>query len=106
MICASESLVASWCYSGVPLGDRVASGEEEKKQEKHVKLEEVAEETGELFGKSLRKAWSVSKSFGEGLLETLEEREGLKETVFSVCPHCAASIPSDSNFCASCGKKL
>ena len=51
------------------------SSEEEKKKEKAVKLEEVAEETGELVGKGIRKAWSVTKSFGKGLVETLEKRE-------------------------------
>jgi hypothetical protein len=80
--------------------------EEEKKKEKPVKLEEVAEETGELVGKGLRKAWVVTKSFGKGLVETLEKREDQKDNEAPTCPHCSASIPPDSNFCASCGKKL
>jgi len=78
----------------------------DKKEEKPVKLEKVAEETGELVGKGIKKAWSVTKSFGKGLVDTLEEREGQKDTASSLCPHCGASIPSDSKFCASCGKKL
>jgi hypothetical protein len=82
------------------------SSEEEKKKEKTVKLEEVAEETGELVGKGLRKAWDVTKSFGKGLVETLEKREDQKDHEAPTCPHCGASIPTDSNFCASCGKKL
>jgi hypothetical protein len=82
------------------------SSEEEEKEKKPVKLEEVAEETGELIGKGLRKAWNVTKSFGKGLVETLEKREDQKDSESSACPHCGASIPPDSNFCASCGKKL
>jgi len=78
----------------------------DKKEEKPVKLEEVAEETGELVGKGIKKAWSVTKSFGKGLVDTLENGEGRKDTSSSVCPHCNSSIPSDSKFCASCGKKL
>lgn len=71
-----------------------------------MKLEDVAEETGELVGKGIRKAWSVTKSFGKGLVDTLEKGEGQKDTASLVCQHCGASIPADSNFCASCGKKL
>jgi hypothetical protein len=82
------------------------SSEEEKKKEKIVELEEAAEETGELVGKGLRKAWSVTKSFGKGLVETLEKGEDQKDKKSPACPHCGASIPPDSNFCASCGKKL
>ncbi len=82
------------------------SNEEEKKKEKPVKLEEVAEETGELVGKGLKKAWDVTKSFGKGLVDTLENTKDQKDDTSSACPHCGASIPPDSNFCASCGKKL
>ena len=82
------------------------SGEEEKNKEKTVKLEEVAEETGELIGKGLRKAWSVTKSFGKGLVDTLENRESQKTCESRACPHCGSSTAQDSNFCASCGKKL
>ena len=43
-------------------------GESEvKKKGKPVKLEKVAEETGELIGKGLRKTWGVAKSCGKGL---------------------------------------
>lgn len=80
------------------------SGSEAKKEEKHVKLEDVAEETGELIGKGVRKTWSVMKSFGKGLADTIDKKEERKEV--TTCPHCAASVPPDSNFCASCGKKL
>lgn len=75
---------------------------EEKK--KPVKLEKVAEDTGELVGKGLRKAWSVTKSFGKGLADTIDKTEEPKE--IKTCPHCSASVSPDSNFCASCGKKL
>lgn len=82
------------------------SGEEEKKKEKPVKLEEVAEETGELIGKGLMKAWSVTKSFGKGLVETLEKGEVKKDNKLLACPNCGASNPPESDFCASCGKKI
>jgi len=82
------------------------SGEEEKKKEKPVKLEEVAEETGELIGKGLKKAWSITKSFGKGLVETLENGEAPTDNKFLACPYCGASNPPDSNFCASCGKRI
>lgn len=80
--------------------------ENEPKKEKPAKIEKVAEDTGELIGKGMRKAWRVTKSFGKGLVETLEKREDQKDSESSACPHCGASIPPDSNFCASCGKKL
>jgi ribosomal protein L40E len=82
------------------------SGKEENKKEKPAKLEEVAEETGEFIGKGLKKAWSVTKSFGKGVVETLEKEEDQKDNELPACPHCGASNPPDSNFCASCGKKL
>jgi len=88
------------------IGDIGVSSEEEKKKEKPVKLEEVAEETGELIGKGLKKAWSVTKSFGKGLVETLEKGEVQKDNKFPACPNCGASNPPDSNFCASCGKEV
>lgn len=82
-------------------------GESEvKKKEKPVKLEKVAEETGELIGKGLRKTWSVAKSFGKGLVDTLENREKRKDTACLTCQHCGASLLSNSNFCPHCGKKL
>jgi len=77
---------------------------EVKEKEKPVKLEKVAEDTGELVGKGLRKAWSVTKSFGKGLVDTIDKKEEPKDN--KACPHCSASVSSDSNFCASCGKKL
>ena len=79
---------------------------EAKEKEKPVKLEDVAEETGELIGKGLKKAWSVTKSFGKGLVDTLENAEKRKDSTPSTCPHCSSSVPPRSNFCASCGKKL
>ncbi len=82
------------------------SESEAKEKEKPVKLEDVAEETGELIGKGLKKAWSVTKSFGKGLVDTLENAEKRKDSTSSTCPYCSSSVPSRSNFCASCGKKL
>jgi len=82
------------------------SGSEDKKKEKTVKLEEVAEETGELIGKGLRKTWGVAKSFGKGLVDTLENREKRQDAASLTCPHCGASLLSNSNFCPRCGKKL
>ena len=80
------------------------SDSEAKEEEKPVKLEKVAEDTGKLVGKGLHKAWSVTKSFGKGVVDTIEKNEEPKET--TTCPHCSASVSSDSNFCASCGNKL
>jgi hypothetical protein len=76
----------------------------EKKEKKPVKLEEVAEETGELVGKGVKKTWKVMKSFGKGISEGIEGKEKQKDT--STCPYCSALIPQDSKFCVSCGKKL
>jgi hypothetical protein len=80
-----------------------SSVEEEKKP---VKLEYVAEETGEVIGKGLKKVWSVTKSFGKGLVDTLEKPEEQKEPKPLTCPYCCASVSPNSNYCASCGKKL
>ena len=80
------------------------SDSEAEEKEKPVKLEKVAEDSGRLVGKGLRKAWSVTKSFGQGVVDTIDKNEEPKET--ATCPHCSASVSSDSNFCASCGKKL
>jgi ribosomal protein L40E len=82
------------------------SKSKDKTEEKHVKFEEVAEETGELVGKGIRKTWSVVKSFGKGVVGTLEKEEKQKDVATSACPHCNASVPTNSNFCAKCGKKL
>jgi len=77
---------------------------EEKK--KPAKLEDVAEETGEAIGKGLKKAWNVTKSFGRGLVDALDKQEEQREPQSFTCPHCHASAPPNSNYCASCGKKL
>jgi len=79
---------------------------EVKKKEKTVKLEKVAEETGELIGKGLGKTWGVAKSFGKGLVDTLENREKRKDAASLTCLHCGASRLSNSDFCHRCGKKL
>ena len=82
------------------------SESEAKEKEKPVKLEDVAEETGELLGKGLKKAWSVTKSFGKGLVDTLDNAEKRKDSTSSTSPFCSSSVPPRSNFSASCGKKL
>lgn len=82
------------------------SHSKEKKEDKPVKLEHVAEETGELIGKGVKKAWSVLKSFGEGVADAVEMKEDQKDDTTLACSHCGASNPPQSNFCAKCGKKL
>ena len=77
-----------------------------EEKEKPAKLEDVAEETGEVIGKGLKKAWNVTKSFGKGLVDTLEKAEEQEEPRPLTCSYCCASVPPDSNYCASCGKKL
>ena len=78
--------------------------ETEPKKEKPVKIEKVAEDTGELVGKGIRKAWRVTKSFGKGVLDSLEKKEEKKSD--SNCPQFEASVSPDSNFCSRCGKKF
>jgi len=90
----------------VKFGGIAMSSSKDKKEEKHVKLEDVAEETGEFIGKGIRKTWSVMKSFGKGVVDTLEKKEEQKDVATLACPHCGASISTQSNFCAKCGKKL
>ena len=80
------------------------SDSEAEEKEKPVKLEKVAEDTGKLVGKGLQKAWRVTKSFGQGVADAIDKSEEQKKT--TTCPHCSASVSSDSNFCATCGKKL
>jgi len=78
--------------------------ETEQEKEKPVKIEKVAEDTGELIGKGIRKTWRIAKSFGKGVLDSLEKKEEQKSA--SNCPHCGASVSTDSRFCSRCGKKL
>jgi hypothetical protein len=80
------------------------SESEPKKKEKPVKLEDVAQETGELVGKGIKKTWNIVKSFGKGMTDTLEKET--THTADSACPHCGASNSPESNFCSACGKKL
>jgi len=77
---------------------------EQKKEEKPVKLEKVAEDTGELIGKGIRKTWNITKSFGKGVLDSIEKKE--EQESASNCPHCGAAVSPNSNFCSRCGKKL
>jgi len=42
-------------------------GEKMAEEEKKGKTEEVAEKTGEVVGKGLKKGFGVAKSFGKGL---------------------------------------
>jgi len=76
------------------------------KRRKPVKLEDVAQETGELVGKGIKKTWNIVKSFGKGMADTLEKEEQRTDTADSACPHCGASNSPKSNFCSACGKKL
>jgi len=78
---------------------------EQKKEEKPVKIEKVAEDTGELIGKGIRKTWNVAKGFGKGLVDAVDKREERKDASPLACPHCGVSLPPNSNFCPSCGKK-
>ena len=82
----------------------MTSSKDEEKKDKATALEDVAEETGELIGKSVKKTWNVMKSFGKGFADTIDKKE--KNTPYSVCAHCGVSIPTSSNFCAKCGKKV
>lgn len=90
---------------GFSLSESESEPEPEQKK-KAVKLEDVAEETGEVIGKGLKKAWNVTKSFGKGLVDTLEDTEGQTESTPLKCQYCHAEITPHSNYCASCGKKL
>lgn len=82
------------------------SSSEDKKEDKPIKLEDVAEETGELIGKGIRKTWRIMKSFGKGVVDTLDQEEDRRNVTDLTCTQCGASIPSYSVFCSSCGKKL
>lgn len=82
------------------------STSEKKKREKPVKLEGVAEETGELIRKGIKKTWCVMKSFGKGVVDTLDKKGEQKEVSPPACPHCHALVPRNSNFCSTCGKKI
>ena len=77
---------------------------EPKKEKKPVKIEKVAEDTGELIGKGIRKTWHITKSLGKGVVDSFEKKEEQKSA--SNCPHCGALVSADSNFCFRCGKKL
>lgn len=79
--------------------------ETESKKEKPVKTEKVAEDAGELIGKGIRKTWNVTKSFGKGLVDAVDKKEENKDVSSLACPHCRASLPPNSKFCPSCGKK-
>lgn len=77
----------------------------QKKEEKTVKIEKVAEDTGKLIGKGVRKSWDVAKSFGKGLIDAVDKKEEPKDKMPLSCSHCGTSLPPDSKFCTSCGKK-
>lgn len=80
------------------------SNQEEENKRKPVKLEDVAEETGEIIAKGVKKTWDIMKSFGKGFVDTLNLELDERDEV--CCPHCGMSLPSQANFCAGCGKKL
>ena len=66
-----------------------------EKEKKPIKIEDVAEETRELIGKGVKKTWSVMKSFGKGLADTVDKKEERKDV--TTCQHCASSVPPDSS---------
>ena len=78
---------------------------EQKKEEKPVKIEKVAEDTGKLIGKGVRKSWNVAKSFGKGLVDTVDKKEERKDKLPLACQHYGTSLPPDSKFCTNCGKR-
>lgn len=82
----------------------MSSSKDKEKKDRARTVENVAEETGELIGKGVKKTWKVMKSFGKGFVDTLDKKEN--STAYSTCPHCGVSIPTPSNFCAKCGKKI
>ncbi len=53
----------------------MTSSKDEEKKDKATALEDVAEETGELIGKSVKKTWNVMKSFGKGFAILLIKRK-------------------------------
>jgi hypothetical protein len=83
----------------------VSEADREEKR-KPVTLEDVAEETGEVIGTGLKKAWNILESFGRGVADTLESADEPKEPQPRRCPHCRASAPPRANYCARCGTKL
>jgi hypothetical protein len=48
-------------------------------KEKKGKAEEVAEKTGEVVGKGLKKGFDVAKAFGKGAKEALTEKKKEKK---------------------------
>lgn len=50
----------------------------EKKEEKG-KAEEIAEKTGEVVGKGIKKGFGVVKAFGKGAKEAVTEKKKKKE---------------------------
>ncbi|UCH37823.1 MAG: hypothetical protein JSV76_01205 [Candidatus Bathyarchaeota archaeon] len=82
------------------------SKSETEERKRPIKLEDAATETGELIGKGLKKAWKVTKSFGTGLVDSLEEKTESKSHTPPKCQHCSTKVTPHSKFSASCGKKL
>jgi len=41
--------------------------------------EDLAEQTGELVGKGVKKGWGVVKAFGKGVVDTVSENEKKKK---------------------------
>jgi hypothetical protein len=44
-------------------------------EEKKGEIEEVAEKTGELIGKGVKKGWGVVKEFGKGVKKGVTKKE-------------------------------
>ncbi|UCH32303.1 MAG: hypothetical protein JSV05_02690 [Candidatus Bathyarchaeota archaeon] len=81
------------------------SEEKAQEKEKPVKLEGIAEETGELIGKGIKKTWNVMESFCKGLADTFELKTDQKNGA-STCSYCGAALVPQGNYCSRCGKKL
>ena len=47
-------------------------------KEKKGNAEKLAEETGELVGKGVKKGWRVVKSFGKGMKDAVEDKKKKK----------------------------
>lgn len=48
-------------------------------EKKKVKAEDVAEKTGEVVGKGVKKGWGVVKSFGKGMKDAVKDEKKEKD---------------------------
>jgi len=52
---------------------------EKKKKEEKATIEEVAEESGKLIGKGIKKGFGIAKAFAKGAEEAITERKKKKK---------------------------